>query len=1105
MAENKLTHTDNHTDLTFFTNEPGQTLLDRFKATLRDTQYFDVLVGYFRSSGFYQLSEAIEPIDKVRILVGLGIDEDAYKTINQYQNQTTLDFESHYNAKKEFQKNLIDEIENSKELDERLEIGLKHFIEFLKADCSSPELDKKQKGNGKKLEIKAYPSKNIHAKVYISRYKKNISHIQYGSVITGSSNFSLSGLVANREFNVHLKDRRDIDFALDQFEKLWKDAIDISEEFVDSVKNKTWLNDSILPYELYLKLIYEYLQEDINLQDKYEAFLPDGFMKLDYQEQAVIQALKKLEEFNGVFLADVVGLGKTFITAQLLQQLRGRILVVCPPVLQDYWKESLLEFRVPAEVESLGKLESIIRKGISKYDYIVVDEAHRFRNEATQSYADLLDICRGKKVILVTATPLNNTIDDIFSQLKLFQAPKSSTIPGVSNLVSFFNKQKKKLDEYKPKVYKDAEGKIYRLKEEELAYKQAIKEVSNEIKDKVLKHVMVRRTRGDVIKYFKHDMKNQSIVFPEMQDPQKIVYYFKGKTEITFNETMKLLHNFKYSRYIPILYYVGNKGISEFEKQQQRNVGGFMKGILVKRLESSFHAFRKSVGRFIESFEKFIEMYKQGTVYISKKVNVYDLLDNDDIDKLEKLVDEEKAHKYLSKDFGKYNGGLFIDDLQHDLEILKQVREIWKHIKEDPKLEQFIKDLKTNKNLKKSKLVVFTESKETGDYIYEKLIDEFPNEVIFYSSKGGRHTDKKLTSKHTISRELIKENFDPNQKEQSNDLRILITTDILAEGINLHRSNTLINYDLPWNPTRVLQRVGRVNRLGTKFSDIFIYNFFPTTQSDEHLGLELNITNKIQMFHDILGEDAKYLSEGEEIGSQELFDTLNNKKAYMGEDEEGDSELKYLEMMRKIRDKNPDLFERIKSLPKKARSGFKTSKIESALLVTFFRLGKLKKFYQNTGNQSAEITFFDAAKILECEPDTERVKIPSNNYFSLLEVNRAKFQIDSTISDDEETSGGRSNLKYIETRLKDKAFKNCKLFTHSDEEFINGVRHMIAQGSIAKKTAQSIKKEFELTIEPLQMFSILRKHIRSIAVEESQNSKNSIKREVILSGYLTNS
>ncbi len=154
-------------------------------------------------------------------------------------------------------------------------------------------------------------------------------------------------------------------------------------------------------------------------------------------------------------------------------------------------------------------------------------------------------------------------------------------------------------------------------------------------------------------------------------------------------------------------------------------------------------------------------------------------------------------------------------------------------------------------------------------------------------------------------------------------MRILIATDVLAEGINLHRSNVVINYDLPWNPTRVLQRAGRVNRLGSQhLTNVHIFNFFPTTQSDAHLGLEMNITNKIQMFHDILGEDAKYLTDGEEIGSQELFNTLNNKKAYTGEDEEGDSELKYLEMMRKIRDENPDLFQKIKNLPKKARSGF---------------------------------------------------------------------------------------------------------------------------------------------------------------------------------------
>ncbi|HHH55259.1 MAG TPA: helicase, partial [Bacteroidetes bacterium] len=603
----KETNNIDQTDLTFFTNENGSSLLSRFKATLKDTQLFDVLVGYFRASGFYQLYESLEPVEKIRILVGLSVDRDSYDILQYHEQLGMIDYESHQRTKKQFQKNLKTEIETSNENDNKLEIGVRKFIEFLQQECKNPEADKANGGNGKKLEIRAYPSKNIHAKVYIGRFHPEDR--DYGFVITGSSNFSESGLVANREFNVELRKKGDVKFAENQFNKLWAKSVDISDDFVDTITNKTWLNDQITPYELYLKLIYEYLEEDINLEDQFDPFLPDGFMKLKYQSQAAIQAKKILETYNGVFLADVVGLGKTFITALLLQQIQGRTLVVCPPVLKDYWKDSLFDFGIRSfKVESLGKLEHIIKKGLDRYDYVVVDEAHRFRNENTQSYANLLDICRGKKVILVTATPLNNTVDDIFAQLKLFQAPKQSTIPGVPNLEMFFASLRTKLK----KVEKD-----------DPAYKILIKEVSNEIKNSILKYVMVRRTRTDVVTYFKGDIIKQGLVFPELKDPQKIVYEYKGELENTFKATIKLLHSFTYSRYTPLLFYIGNKQLSEFERQQQRNVGGFMKGILVKRLESSFYAFRQSIDRFILSYEKFISMFDEGTVYISKKVDVY--------------------------------------------------------------------------------------------------------------------------------------------------------------------------------------------------------------------------------------------------------------------------------------------------------------------------------------------------------------------------------------------------------------------------------------------------------------------------------------------------
>jgi superfamily II DNA or RNA helicase/HKD family nuclease len=1076
--ENKI----DQTDLTFFTNEEGHTLLSRFKSTLKDTQLFDILVGYFRASGFHQLYDALEPVEKIRILVGLSVDRDSYEMMQYHEQSSTIDFESHQRTKKRYQQNLKKEIENSNENDNRLEIGIRTFIEFLKTECQDPAMDKAYNGNGKKLEIRAYPTKNIHAKVYIGKFKPEDR--DYGFVITGSSNFSESGFVANREFNVELRNKRDVLFAENQFNQLWKESVDISEDFVDTIQNKTWLNDQIKPYELYLKLIYEYLEEDINLADEFEPFLPDGFMKLKYQNQAAIQAKKILETYNGVFLADVVGLGKTFITALLLQQLQGKTLVICPPVLKDYWKDSLFDFGIRSfEVESLGKLEHIIKKGLERYHYIVVDEAHRFRNENTQSYANLLDICRGKKVILVTATPLNNTVDDIFAQLKLFQAPKNSTIPGIPNLEKYFSNFRTRL------------AKVEKTDPE---YKKLIKDISDDIRNSILRYVMVRRTRTDVMTYFKQDMKIQGLTFPNLDNPQKIVYNYEGELETIFNHTIKKLKEFTYARYTPLLYYIGNKALSEFEMQQQRNVGGFMKGILVKRLESSFHAFRQSVDRFITSYEKFIAMYQNGTVYISKKVDVYDLIESDNIERLEEFVEEEKAHKYDSQDFKKE----FIDKLKFDLALLKEVKKLWQTVNSDPKLETFVKELKTKAALKSNKLVIFTESKETGDYIYEALQDEFKGKVMFYSSTGGRHTDKNLTSNHTVSRDIITANFDPKYKEKRDDLKILIATDVLAEGINLHRSNVLINYDLPWNPTRVLQRAGRVNRLGSNFPNVHIFNFFPTSHSDNELQLEVNIVNKIQMFHDILGEDAKYLSDGEEFGSQELFNTLNSKTAYTGEDGEGDSELKYLELMRKIRDDQPELFDKIKHLPKKARSGFKKDDLEDDALVTFFRLGKLKKFYINQSGKSNEITFFDAVKELECKPDTKRENIP-NDYFHLLQTNKTRFELDTTVGDEPtKGSGGRSNAKYIEARLKDKSFKNFKGFTDSNDEFLNGVREILAHGTIAKKTAQLIKTELEKTTDPLQMMHILEKHIRYVAIEGTQNAKKFQKREVILSGYL---
>ena len=228
-----------------------------------------------------------------------------------------------------------------------------------------------------------------------------------GRVITGSNNFTRSGLIDNLEFNVELKNRSDYDFALKKFNDLWESAVDVKDKYINTINEKTWLNSKITPYQLYLKFLYEYFKGELgqseNIFYKYE---PIDFKKLEYQEQAVLNAKKILEEYGGVFLSDVVGMGKTFMAAMLANQIDGRTLVIAPPVLLDKenpgsWPSVFSDFRIPADFESLGKLDKLIDRGVEKYHNVFIDESHRFRSDDNITYENLAQICRGKRIILV--------------------------------------------------------------------------------------------------------------------------------------------------------------------------------------------------------------------------------------------------------------------------------------------------------------------------------------------------------------------------------------------------------------------------------------------------------------------------------------------------------------------------------------------------------------------------------------------------------------------------------------------------------------------------------------------------------------------------------
>jgi superfamily II DNA or RNA helicase len=828
-------------DLTFVTNEENQSLKDRFEVLIKDTSFFDCLVGYFYSSGFHAIYHSLENTEKIRILIGISTSRQTFELLENANKpkQQQINF-SHAETKQEVEVLVQKEIENSED-NRNVEEGVNKFIEWV--------------GNGK-LEIKAYPSQNIHAKLYIMTFKKGDRDT--GRVITGSSNFTQAGLVDNLEFNVELKNRSDYDFAKNKFDELWCNAVDVSEKYVQTIQDKTWLSQNISPYQLYLKFLYEYFKDELSQTDEvFVKYIPQEFKKLEYQEQAVLNAKKILLEYGGVFVSDVVGLGKTYISAMLTGQLEGRTLIIAPPVLLDKtnpgsWTNVFSDFRVPADFESLGKLDNLLERGTDKYTNIIIDEAHRFRTEITITYEKLAEICRGKRVILVTATPYNNTPKDILSLLKLFQKSKKSTIPNLPDLEAFFNgldKKLKKLDR----------------KRDHTEYINTVKANAREIRDKVLKYLMVRRTRTEIVKYFNRDIEEQGLKFPDVERPVPLFYELNEEEDVIFNKTIDLIANkFKYARYSPLLYYKGD--VTQPQELSQKNMGKFMKILLVKRLESSFYAFKNSVDRFLYSYEMFIKELDKGNVYVSKKhtKKIFELLESDDDEAVQKLIDEDKAEKYESKDFRKE---LKID-LQYDHNILLEVKKLWYKINRDPKLIKFISELSKNTVLKNNHLIIFTESKETANYLYKNINDIYTDEVLLFTGDSGASV-----------RDKVIENFDAKARHPKDDYRILVSTEVLAEGVNLHRSNVVINYDIPWNPTRMMQRVGRINRVDTPFDTIHTFNFFPTTQSNDEIKLKEAAEGKINAFLTLLGGDAELLTEGEPIGSHELFDRLTSKKA----------------------------------------------------------------------------------------------------------------------------------------------------------------------------------------------------------------------------------
>nr|WP_287424212.1 helicase-related protein [Candidatus Brachybacter algidus] len=509
---------------------------------------------------------------------------------------------------------------------------------------------------------------------------------------------------------------------------------------------------------------------------------------------------------------------------------------------------------------------------------------------------------------------------------------------------------------------------------------ERIRELYGVIREKIISQITVRRTRRDLKNYPKYidDLKAQGIEFPEIAAPKPKLYELNSKLSKLFYHTVFYLTDtdkINYYRYQAIAYLKPELRENQYEQAVlvSQSLAGIMKTLMIKRLESSFKAFKISLQNLCTATGRMIEMFDKGKVLIAPDLRVNDLMEKGfSIEDLEAMIMEmnienPRNNVFTPDDFDKN----FIEGLRKDNTLLKELIDEWANIEEDPKLDAFFKVLK-DELLSAAinptgQLVIFTESTDTANYLQEKVEEYLKTKVLNVSSDNR----SKLF-------ETIQENFDANYiGERKSDFKILITTDVLAEGVNLHRCNVIVNYDTPWNATRLMQRIGRVNRIGSVAGVIYNYNFYPSQQGDDEIKLYSNALVKLQGFHTAFGEDAQIYTHEEMLEQFELF------KEGLKDDE--DKRLQYLRFIREFKDNNPKEFKRIKHFPMKARTG---RKLENVIkenteqgTVVFLKSPYKMEFYQvDTDTKVNALTFLEAAQYFEANSTEPGYDLPEHHY-----------------------------------------------------------------------------------------------------------------------------
>ncbi len=985
----------------FITNAETSDLKSRLNQLIQHSDNLKFLVGFFYFSGISELYSGLKenPDVNLKILVGLNVDFGNHGLV-EYGSTTRA---SDHEVANEFLKSIKLGLSEPSFDTQDFYTQVQFFLEKIK--------------NGS-LQIRKTLNPN-HAKVYIF----NLNESQVGKrklFITGSSNLTRAGLSTQDEFNVELSDYG-VEDVETYFEELWVSSVkiteyeDIKNDLVNVVEQETLVRE-LSPFEAFLWLLDNYVKDfdaEVSSQTLAKVMETAGYKPYKYQLDSVRQAIQIIEQHNGVVVADVVGLGKSVIGCAIAKSLKKRGLIIAPPGLvgdkerTSGWKKYVEEFGLfDWEVWSLGDLENAMEfvRNSKDIEVVIIDEAHRFRNQDTKAYELLKNICRGRRVVLLTATPFNNSPEDILSLLKLFVTPKHSNIGLESDLAFQFSQFKSDFDKLgfirknwnsrdtgkkqkavnlNASLFSDTKIDLKRIAE-------ATRSLANEIRG-VIEPVTIRRNRLDLLN--NPNYAEEIGELSKVADPIEWFFELDGK-QLDFYTTVigsYFSHpeeggRFKGAIYRPFHYESAEVGGDSRQLTQQENLFDFMRRLLVKRFESSFGSFKQSIENFKKLTQVSLDFVQSHGEYILDRSlieKIYELEAEEIVQHLEEYElrisqgGYPKNHKrYKLSDFKDPHA--FIEDIKSDITLFEDILSNLENldlIADDPKTQCLIQNLETllenqpQSREPKRKVIIFSEYVDTIKYLEPALRRIYGGRLLV--------VDGSLTK---ASIHAINSNFDASSKSPEDEYDILLTSDRISEGFNLNRAGAVINYDIPWNPVRVIQRLGRINRISKKiFDQLFIVNFFPTALGSDLVKSREIAANKMFLIHSALGEDSKIFDIDEEPTEAGLFVRISSNP------ESAEKESFYTRIVRELADYRqayPEVFTSLQNCPprlKVAKNG-----PEDAMLV-FFKKSKLHVCWSATSDPEGVVLqrrFEDVYDLVVCEPGTKSAQWNTENFWS---------------------------------------------------------------------------------------------------------------------------